>query len=326
MSLLKGQLNIDFIGPRRIAVAISLVAIVLALGSLFTRGLELGLDFTGGVLIEVRYEGAADIEGIRGLLQDAGYQGALVQNFGAASEVLIRLPPVEGAAGDVAEAGDNAGGTTSAQAADLADEVLALLASANPGVEQRRADYVGPQIGEELVEKGGQAMLFVLVMVFLYIVLRFRWKFAAGAIAALVHDVIITFGFFSWVGLEFDQSVLAAVLAVIGYSLNDTIVVYDRIRENFRLMRRGTAQAIINTSINQTLSRTIITAVTTLLVLIALFLLGGEAVAGFSIALIVGIVVGTYSSIYVASAAALFFDVSPTDLLPPKREAIDDMP
>jgi preprotein translocase subunit SecF len=308
-------------GPRRIAVTLSVIAIVLSIGSLVTRGLELGLDFTGGVLIEVRYDEPADLEGIRTLLQDEGYAGALVQNFGAANEVLIRLPP--------ADAGDEASGSaieTAQQTADLADEIIALLRSADSTVEERRADYVGPQIGQELVEKGGQAMLFVLIMVFLYIVLRFRWKFAAGAISALVHDVIITFGFFSWFGIEFNQSVLAAVLAVVGYSLNDTIVVYDRIRENFRLMRRGTSEAIVNSSINQTLSRTIITALTTLLVLIALYFLGGEAVSGFAIALIVGIVVGTYSSIYVASAAALFLKVSPSDLLPPKREEIDDMP
>ncbi len=321
MSLLKGTHTIDFMGPRRIAVAVSILAIVLSIGSLFTRGLELGLDFTGGVLIEVRYEEPADLESIRSLLATGGFDGAIVQNFGAADEVLIRLPPADsgedGAASDL---------TTAQETADLADEVLALLRSVDDTVEERRADYVGPQIGEELVEKGGQAMLFVLVMVFIYIVLRFRWKFAAGAISALVHDVIITFGFFSLFGIEFNQSVLAAVLAVVGYSLNDTIVVYDRIRENFRLMRRGTAEAIVNTSINQTLSRTIITALTTLLVLFALYLLGGEAVSGFAIALIVGIVVGTYSSIYVASAAALFLQVSPSDLMPPKREEIDDMP
>ncbi|MGW8370329.1 MAG: protein translocase subunit SecF, partial [Gammaproteobacteria bacterium] len=267
MQLVSRALNIDFMGPRRIAVAISIVAIVVSLASLVTRGLQLGLDFTGGAVIEVRYDQPADLENIRGMLQSAGFEGAIVQNFGAASEVLIRLPPAS-ADND----GDNGGGDADVDGAalsateraeatsNLADEVIALLQTDNPSVEQRRADYVGPQIGEELVEKGGQALLFVLVMVFLYIVIRFRWKFAAGAIAALVHDVIITFGFFSIAGLEFDQTVLAAVLAVIGYSLNDTIVVYDRIRENFRLMRRGTAQAIINTSINQTLSRTIITA------------------------------------------------------------------
>jgi preprotein translocase subunit SecF len=308
--------SFDFMGPRRIAVSISLIAIVISLASLATRGLQLGLDFTGGVLIEVRYDHPADLESIRNLLNTNGYEGAVVQNFGTASGVMIRLPPVD----------TNASSTTEEEATNIADDVVAVLSTADNSVERRRADTVSSQIGEELVENGGLAMLFVLLMVFGYVVLRFRWKFAAGAIAALIHDVIITFGFFSVTGFEFDQSVLAAILAVIGYSLNDTIVVYDRIRENFRLMRRGTAEAIINSSINQTLSRTIITAMTTLLVLVALLVLGGETVAGFSIALIVGIVVGTYSSIYVASAAALFLKVSPVDLMPPKREEIDSMP
>jgi preprotein translocase subunit SecF len=320
VSQAKAMLNFDFMGRRRIAIALSLTAIVLSLASLATRGLELGLDFTGGVLIEVRYDSPANLESIRSLLTTEGYTGAIVQNFGTSSEVMIRLPPSAPAEGA------SAAGMTAEQTADLADNVVRLLQTQDSSVERRRADFVGPQIGGELVDKGGQALLFVLVLVFIYIVLRFRWKFAAGAIAALVHDVIITFGFFSWTGLEFDQTVLAAVLAVIGYSLNDTIVVYDRIRENFRLMRRGTAEAIINTSINQTLSRTIITALTTLLVLFALLALGGETVQDFSIALIVGIGVGTYSSIYVASAAALILKVSPSDLLPPKREAVDDMP
>jgi preprotein translocase subunit SecF len=318
MQLLSRAPSFDFMGPRKIAVSISLIAIVISLVSLATRGLQLGLDFTGGVLIELQYDQPANLEAIRGLLNEQGYQGAVVQNFGSSTGVLIRLPPIE------AESDTASSSTTTAS--DVADQVVAVLRTADPSVERRRADTVSSQIGEELVENGGLAMLFVLLMVFFYIVLRFRWKFAAGANAALIHDVIITFGFFSVTGLEFDQSVLAAVLAVIGYSLNDTIVVYDRIRENFRLMRRGTAEAIINTSINQTLSRTIITALTTLLVLIALLILGGATVKDFSIALIVGIVVGTYSSIYVASAAALFLDVSPMDLMPPKREEIDSMP
>ncbi|HUF73035.1 MAG TPA: protein translocase subunit SecF [Gammaproteobacteria bacterium] len=319
MRLFRRQPNFDFMGRRRTAVLISIVAVIVSIVSLATRGLELGLDFTGGVLIVVRYDEPANLESIRGLLQTEGYGQAVVQNFGTATDVQIRLPP---AGTDPAE-----GSSDEIEAvSNFADRVVALLRTADNSVERLAADTVSTQIGEELVENGGRAMLFVLVIVFLYIVLRFRWKFAAGANAALVHDVIITFGFFSLVGLEFNQSVLAAVLAMIGYSLNDTIVVYDRIRENFRLMRRGTAEAIINTSINQTLSRTIVTGITTLLVLTALYVLGGETVKGFSLALIVGIVVGTYSSIYVASAAALFLDVSPMDLIPPKREEIDSMP
>jgi len=302
--------QIDFMGPRRIAVSISALLILASIVSFFVRGLAFGLDFTGGVIIEIAYPQAVALESVRPTLADAGYDQAVVQNFGSASDVLIRLPPLEG---------DEQGST-------VGDEVLTALQTVYPGAELRRTEFVGPQIGSDLVESAGMAMLFVLLLVFGYIMIRFRWKFATGAIAALVHDIIITFGFFSVTGLEFDQSVLAAVLAVIGYSLNDTIVVYDRIRENFRAMRRGTAENIINASINQTLSRTIITALTTLLVLFALLLLGGETVSGFSIALIVGITVGTYSSVYVASAAALYLDVSPTDLIPPKREEIDDLP
>jgi len=302
--------SINFMGPRRAAVGVSVVAIIVSIGFLVTQRLDLGLDFTGGVLIEAGYEQPADLENIRALLEAEGLDGGVVQNFGAATEVMIRMPPLEG----------------DAEESDLGDRVMAVLRAADETVQNRRIEVVGPQIGEDLIENAGLALLFVLIMVFGYIVLRFRWKFAVGAISALVHDVVITFGFFSIVGLEFDQSVLAAVLAIIGYSLNDTIVVYDRIRENFRLMRRGTSEAIVNTSINQTLSRTIITGVTTLLVLLALLFLGGEAVKGFSITLIVGVIVGTYSSIYVASAAALFLDVSPMDLVPPKREEVDDMP
>jgi preprotein translocase subunit SecF len=318
MRIFKRQPNFDFMGRRLTAVVISAVVMVVSIVSLATRGLELGLDFTGGVLIVVRYGEPADLESIRGLLAAEGYAGAVVQNFGTATDVQIRLPPTES---------DSVESSTAIEAvSNFADQVVGVLRTADASVERMAADTVSTQIGEELIENGGLAMLFVLVMVFLYIVLRFRWKFAAGANAALVHDVVIVFGFFSLVGLEFNQSVLAAVLAVIGYSLNDTIVVYDRIRENFRLMRRGTAEAIINTALNQTLSRTIVTGLTTLLVLTALYVLGGETVKGFSLALIVGIVVGTYSSIYIASAAALFLDVSPMDLVPPKREEIDSMP
>jgi preprotein translocase subunit SecF len=309
MQLLKAT-NFDFMGPRRIAIGSSLTLILISLVSLATRGLNFGIDFTGGLLLEVQYGGAAHLEDVRGVLTAEGYANALVQNFGTASDVLIRLPPVEDA-----KAGET-----------LGNQLVMALRAQDPSVELLRTEFVGPQVGEDLTEQGGMAMLITLIMIFIYIMLRFRWKFAAGAIAALVHDVIITVGFFSVLGISFDLTVLAAVLAVIGYSLNDTIVVYDRIRENFRVMRRGEAVTIINASINQTLSRTIITAFTTLLVLIGLFFLGGLAVSGFAEALIVGIVVGTYSSVYIASAAALALDVSPADLLPPKREELDALP
>ncbi len=300
----------DFMKMRWLAMGLSAALILATFVSLFARGLNFGIDFTGGVLLEFAYGGPADLEQIRGSLAQQGYPDAVVQNFGSASEVLVRLPPV-----GEAEEGETIG-----------QEVEGQLRLVDSTADLMRTEFVGPQVGEDLTEQGGLAVLFALILIFGYVMLRFRWKFAAGAILALVHDVIITVGFFSVTGLNFDLPVLAAVLAVIGYSLNDTIVVYDRIRENFRIIRRGAAVDIINASINQTLSRTLITALTTMLVLIALYFLGGEAVAGFSIALIAGIVVGTYSSIYVASAAALQLNVSPRDLMPAKVEEIDHMP
>ena len=309
MALFDQTPSIDFVGRRRGAIVLSAVLILLSLGSLATRGLNLGLDFTGGVFMELSYSGTADLAEIRAALAGEGFPSPLVQNFGTASEVLIRLPPQE----------DVEGGETR-------DAVLAVLAARDPSVELRRFEFVGPQVGEELTEQGGLAMLIALILIFIYVMLRFRWKFAAGTISALAHDVIILVGFFSLFQRGFDLTILAAILATIGYSLNDTIVVFDRIRENFRLMRRGTAEEIINTSINQMLGRTVITSLTTLLVLISLFFLGGETVSGFALALIVGVVIGTYSSIYVASTVALALDVSPADLLPPKREEVDDLP
>ena len=301
--------NFDFMGVRRIALAASAVVLVLSMGSVLTRGLNFGLDFTGGDLLELSYQGEADLAGIRAALTGAGFENPLVQNFGTVTDVLVRLPLQE-----------------EAEEGETRERVLAALRAHDPSVELRRFEFVGPQVGEELTERGGLAMLIALVLIFIYVMLRFRWKFAAGTISALVHDVIVVVGFFSLFGFGFDLTILAAILATIGYSLNDTIVVFDRIRENFRLMRRGTAKEVINRSINQMLGRTMITSLTTLLVLICLFLLGGETVSGFALALIVGVVVGTYSSIYVASAAALALNVSPADLIPPKREEIDSMP
>jgi len=301
--------NFNFMGGRRIATVFSLVLIVVSFASIFTRGLNFGIDFTGGVLLEVEYAGPADLAAIRETLTQAGFSTPLVQNFGTVSDALIRLPPQEGQDGG-----------------EIRDRVLSVLQAHDPSVELRRIEFVGPQVGADLTEQGSLAMLIALILIFIYVMLRFRWKFAAGAIAALIHDVIILVGFFSVFGIGFDLTILAAILATIGYSLNDTIVVFDRIRENFRLIRRGSPDEIINSSINQMLARTLITAMTTALVLVALFVLGGESVSGFALALIVGILVGTYSSIYIASAAALALDVSPVDLIPPKREAIDDLP
>lgn len=307
--MLSPNLNIDFMGGRRIALACSAVVIVFCLGSLATRGLNFGLDFTGGDLLEISYAGEANLADIRAALTEEGFDNPIVQNFGTVSDVLVRLPPQD-----------------ETQGTSTRDRVLAALQAQDPTVELRRFEFVGPQVGEELTEQGGLAMLIALILIFIYVMLRFRWKFAAGTISALVHDVIVVVGFFSIFGFGFDLTILAAILATIGYSLNDTIVVFDRIRENFRVIRRGSAEEIINSSINQMLARTLITSLTTLLVLTCLFLLGGETVSGFALALIVGVVVGTYSSIYVASSAALALNVSPADLIPPKREEIDDMP
>ena len=309
MSVFNRTPNFDFMGKRRLAEIVSATLIIVSLVSIFTKGMNFGIDFTGGVLLEVAYDGAADLGEIRGALTQAGFESPLVQNFGTVDEALIRLAPQE----------DQDGGV-------IRDRVLMALQARDPSVELRRIEFVGPQVGQDLTEQGSLAMLIALILIFIYVMLRFRWKFAAGAIAALIHDVIIVIGFFSVFGLGFDLTILAAILATIGYSLNDTIVVFDRIRENFRLMRRGTPVDIINSSINQMLARTLITALTTVLVLVSLFLLGGESVSGFALALIVGIVVGTYSSTYIASALALALDVSPADLMPPKREEIDSMP
>jgi preprotein translocase subunit SecF len=303
MALLGQKSEINFLGARRVATLLSIVLLLVAVGSLATRGLNFGIDFTGGILLEVGYDGPADLQEVRSRLAAGGFDDAQVQNFGAASDVLIRVLPREGA--DSGEVGRS---------------ILRLLRGGSQTVELRREEFVGPQVGEELTERGGLAMIFALLMILAYIMLRFQWKFAVGSVAALVHDVVLTLGFFSLFQVPFDLAVLAAVLAVIGYSLNDTIVVFDRIRENFRRVRKEGPEELMNTSVNQMLGRTVITSLTTLLVLLALLFLGGEAVNGFSIALIVGVIVGTYSSIFIASASALALNVTPTDLLPPKDD------
>ncbi len=295
---------------RRVTAFLSILAVLISIVSLSTRGLNFGIDFTGGVLLEVGYPETADLAQIRQSLALEGFGEAQVQNFGTARDVMIRLLPREGM-----------------DSGQLGEEILQVLRASGGDVSLRRAEFVGPQVGEELTERGGLAMLFALLMILGYIMFRFQWKFAVGAVAALVHDVIITLGIFSAFQIPFDLSVLAAILAVIGYSLNDTIVLFDRIRENFRRIRRGTAEAIMNSSINQILGRTLITSLTTLLVLIALLWLGGEAVRGFATALIIGVLVGTYSSIYTAGATALALQVSPVDLMPPKKvEDPDGLP
>lgn len=297
-------------GKRNLAMALSVLVILGCIASLAIRGLNFGVDFTGGLLLEVGYEQTADLGAIREQLGAAGFGDAQVQHFGSASDVLIRMLP-----------------RPDVETAQLGQQILQVLQTGDVDVELRRVEFVGPQVGEELTERGGTAMIFAILMILAYIMFRFQWKFALGSVAALVHDVFIVVGVFSLFQLPFDLSVLAAVLAVIGYSLNDTIVVFDRIRENFRLIRRGTAAAIMNTSINQMLGRTIITSMTTMMVVLSLFFLGGEAVRGFATAMIIGIVVGTYSSIYTASSMALLLDVSPADLLEPKKdEQLDSLP
>ena len=307
MELFSSTTTIDFMGRRRLAAIISAVLLLVSVISLATRQLEFGIDFTGGTLIEVGYGESVDVETVRGTLNAAGFTSATVQHFGSSRDVLVRIAPREGES-----------------RAELSDQVLAALrAGSADQIQMRRVEFVGPQIGAELAEDGGLAMLIALGAIFVYVMFRFEWKFSVGAVAALFHDVIIVLGVFSVLGLEFDLTVLAAVLAVIGYSLNDTIVVFDRVRENFRKMRRGDAEQVINESINQTLSRTIMTGVTTLLVLLALYLVGGELIQGFSIALIIGIVIGTFSSLYVASALTLALGVSRQDLMPVAPEGVE---
>jgi len=310
MQLLKNVPTFDFLGRRRLAAIISSVLIVASLAAIGIRGLNLGIDFTGGVLVEVGYKTPADLPTIRSALAADGFEKAQVQNFGTAREVLVRLPPA-------------ADGQSQAQ---ISTDVAKTLGAVDSFDKVRRVEFVGPQIGEELTEQSGLAMLFALIMIFGYVVLRFQWRYAVGAIGALVHDVVLTVGAFAVFGFPFDLSVLAAVLAVIGYSLNDTIVEFDRIRENFRNLRTGSAEEVMNLSVNQMLARTLITGITTLMVLAALYFLGGQAVNAFAIALIIGIIVGTYSSIYVAAAVALALGASRLDLVPPKPEEIDDMP
>ena len=295
---------IDFMGQRKLALVFSTILLAVAIGSLATKQLNWGLDFTGGTLVEVHYSETAELNGIRKTLDTGGYAGASVVSFGTDKDVLIRLPKGYS---------DNEGA-----------ELLSLLQQAYSGqVELRRIEFVGPQVGDELREQGGLAMLLALGLVMLYIAFRFQLKFAVAAVAALVHDVLIVLGFFSVTGMEFDLTVLAALLAVIGYSLNDTIVVSDRIRENFRKLRKSDPVEVINISLTETLGRTVVTSLTTMLVLGALALFGGEMINGFAIALLVGVFIGTYSSIYVAANALLLMSISKEDLMIPVKEGAE---
>ncbi|MDA7448424.1 protein translocase subunit SecF [Candidatus Pseudothioglobus singularis] len=290
---------IDFVGKRKFAMIFSAVLLVLSIASISFQGLKFGIDFTGGTLIELGYEKTADLEDIRLKLSEGDFKGTNVQYFGSDTEVLIQLEPQE------------------VSSAKLSSSIIRMLGK---GIDVRRVEFVGPKVGEELTNDGGLAMLYALIGILIYVAFRFEYRFALGSIAALVHDVIITLGIFSILQIEFDLTVLAAILAVIGYSLNDTIVVFDRIRENFLSSRQVEAEPIINEALNQTLSRTLMTSLTTLLVLLALFYLGGEVIHSFAGALLIGVIIGTYSSIYVASSMILALGISKEDMLPSEKE------
>ena len=314
MKFLNKKTNIDFMGKRKIAFLVSLTLIVLSITVLIIQGLNYGLDFTGGTLIEVSYPSAPEISDVRAGLASEGMDDAVVQTFGAATDIVVRIPPrdIEGESN-----------------AEISTVVLAALQRGVDGeVVMRRVEFVGPQVGEELTEQGILAVVYALIGIFLYVMIRFQWRFSVGAVTALVHDIIITMGILSLLQVEFDLTVVAALLAVIGYSLNDTIVLFDRIRENFPRLRKASPLEVVNTSVNETLSRTLMTSMTTLLVLVALFIFGGEIIHAFAFTLIAGVVVGTYSSIYVASTTLLELGVSKFDLLAVEKEgaAIDQTP
>ena len=290
---------IDFVSKRKYAMIFSAILLIVSIASIGFQGLKFGIDFTGGTLIEVGYDKTADLEDIRSKLESANYSGTNVQYFGSNTEVLIQLEP------------------QAVTSAKLSSSIIRMLGE---DVDVRRVEFVGPKVGEELTNDGGLAMLYALIGILIYVAFRFEYRFALGSIAALVHDVIITLGVFSLLQIEFDLTVLAAILAVIGYSLNDTIVVFDRIRENFLATRHIEPKPIINEALNQTLARTLMTSFTTLIVLLALFYLGGEVIHSFAGALLIGVIIGTYSSIYVASSMILALGISKEDMLPSEKE------
>lgn len=333
MELFKRTTKFDFLGKRRAPIVVSVVLTAFTVVSLFVAGLNLGLDFTGGTLVEIAYDQPADVAEVRKTLADNGFGDAVVQRFGTTRELMIRLP--------VRAAKQDSAGTSHAVVAVLRAGAGEREVESEPGQAQRcvkgesvspvacslqvrRVEFVGPQVGRELVEKGGLALLLSMIGILIYVIFRFEWRFAVGAIVASAHDVLLVFGFFAVTQMEFSLTVLAAILAVLGYSLNDTVVVLDRIRENFRKMRKQTVVEIMNTSVNQTLARTIITSSTTLLAVLALFFYGGEIMHGFSVALIAGILVGTYSSIYIAIPVTLALGITREDMLPPRKEGAAD--
>ena len=300
------KLEFNFMASRKITSIISVLLIISSIISLSYQGLNLGIDFTGGTLVEVGYPEMVDLDKVRQSFSDSDFSDATIQYFGSAKEILIRIPPKKGL-----------------NSADISNRILELISANNTNIEMRRVEFVGPQVGEELREDGGLAMVYALICIMLYVALRFQMRFSVGAVAALIHDVVITLGFFSVARFNFDLTILAALLAVIGYSLNDTIVVFDRVRENFRKIREKSPVDVFNISLNQTLRRTLMTSFTTLLVLLALFFLGGEIIHGFATALIFGVLIGTYSSIYIASPVTLALGIKKEDLMPVKKEGED---
>ena len=305
--MLNFKKTINFLSVRRITTTLSITLMIFSLVSIITKGLNPGIDFTGGFQIEISYQQPPEIEDIRNNLPSAGFNDAIVQNSGSATDIMIRIAPREGL-----------------DSRTVGKLIIENLSQSSNSAELMSSEYVSAQVGEELTEQGGLAMIFALIMIMIYIVFRFQWKFSIGAVMALIHDVLITVGVFSFFQITFDLAVLAAILAVVGYSLNDTIVIFDRIRENFRSMRRAETLDILNTSITQTISRTMITSSTTLMVLLALYIMGGQSLEGFSLALIIGVLIGTYSSIFIASTSIFYLDISTSDLLPSKREEVDD--
>ena len=305
--MLNFKKTINFLSVRRITTTLSITLMIFSLLSIITKGLNPGIDFTGGFQIEISYQQPPEIEDIRNNLSSAGFNDAIVQNSGSATDIMIRIAPREGL-----------------DSRTVGKLIIENLSQSSNSAELMSSEYVSAQVGEELTEQGGLAMIFALIMIMIYIVFRFQWKFSIGAVMALIHDVLITVGVFSFFQITFDLAVLAAILAVVGYSLNDTIVIFDRIRENFRSMRRAETLDILNTSITQTISRTMITSSTTLMVLLALYIMGGQSLEGFSLALIIGVLIGTYSSIFIASTSIFYLDISTSDLLPSKREEVDD--
>jgi len=299
--------TVNFLSVRRITTTLSIVLMIFSLVSIMSKGLNPGIDFTGGFQVEVSYQQSPEIESIRNNLSAAGFNDAIVQNSGSATDIMIRIAPREGL-----------------DSRTVGKLIIDNLNQSSNSVELMSSEYVSAQVGEELTEQGGLAMVFALIMIMIYIVFRFQWKFSIGAVMALIHDVLITIGVFSIFQITFDLAVLAAILAVVGYSLNDTIVIFDRIRENFRSMRRAETLDILNSSITQTISRTMITSSTTLMVLLSLYIMGGQSLQGFSLALIIGVLIGTYSSIFIASTSIFYLDISTSDLLSSKREEVDD--